>query len=378
MTPMTPPKRPVPVGVRRTLAAVAITAVSIAGWHLGTNNPTPGIGVLGFSAIQTAAADPTGPPGPTAGPGMDGGQMFQPPQMPAQQPDYQGGNQPPLDQSNGVSIYNSGAPQAPQQPGSQQAGQQPQQGWQTPQHGSQPPDYQTATPYTQGPGRENPDYQAPQQQSPQQGQQPQQQQQPNQQQQPQNKQDDTTQQLNENQQNQQQKCDALASAWSIPMALSGSAPQGSSFGGIRVLGRDPGGVSVPGTGGSCNGYCNQGAMNNLPVQPGSANQPVVDRSLFGQPDPNSSVPSGKKDTFMYCVAALTWVLGSTFFVVGKLVKIKAAIEGLGGIAEAANLLIQAGTTAEKAAALTEAGTMTMNLASDILGVKTIQTNCGGG
>ncbi|WP_255486032.1 hypothetical protein [Mycobacteroides sp. LB1] len=89
--------------------------------------------------------------------------------MPAQQPDYQGGNQPPLNQDNGVSIYNSGAPQAPQQGGQQGAQQQP--GNQQPQHGTQIPDYQTATPYTQGPGKANPDYQAPQQNSPQQPQQ---------------------------------------------------------------------------------------------------------------------------------------------------------------------------------------------------------------
>ncbi len=90
-------------------------------------------------------------------------------------PDYQGGNQPPLDQNNGISIYNSGNPQAPQQVPGQQAGQQPQQA-QQPAHGTQIPDYQTATPYTQGPGKANPDYQAPQQgnqaQQPQQGQQP--------------------------------------------------------------------------------------------------------------------------------------------------------------------------------------------------------------
>jgi len=88
--------------------------------------------------------------------------QFQPPQMPNQMPDYQGGNygsnQAPLDQSSGISIYNSAAPQ-PGQAGAQQAAQQgPQQGWDRPAHGTQPPDYQNATPYTQGPGRPNPDY----------------------------------------------------------------------------------------------------------------------------------------------------------------------------------------------------------------------------
>lgn len=98
------------------------------------------------------------------------GSQFQPPSIPNSLPDYRGGiNQPPLDQNNGISIYNSGAQGAPQQ-APQQGGQQPQQG-QQPQHGTQIPDYSTAPGYTQGPGRSNPDYQGPQQNSPQQQQQ---------------------------------------------------------------------------------------------------------------------------------------------------------------------------------------------------------------
>ncbi|MBA0046189.1 hypothetical protein [Mycobacteroides sp. LB1] len=171
MTPMKSPKTRTPVGIRRALAAIAVTAVAIAGWHLNIN-ATTGIGVLGLPA---AIAEPTGPPGPTGGMTDGGGSQFQPPQMPASQPEYQGGNNlPPLDQNSGINIYNSGAPQAGQQAG----GQQPQQGGQQPQHGTQPPGYQTATPYTQGPGQANPEYQAPQQgnqpQQPQQGNQPQQ------------------------------------------------------------------------------------------------------------------------------------------------------------------------------------------------------------
>ncbi len=187
-----------PAGLRRASALVAIIALAVGGAKVVDDNTAPG---SGFSAVATVAADPTGPGGPTGGPGMDGGQQFQPPQMPSSMPDYQGGNnQPPLNQDNGVSIYNTGSPGAQQVPG-QQGGQQPQQA-QQPAHGTQIPDYQTATPYTQGPGQANPDYQAPQQQSPQQGQQPQQQQQ-------QNKQDDTTQQLNDQQQQQrQQQCQA--------------------------------------------------------------------------------------------------------------------------------------------------------------------------
>ncbi|CPS06571.1 Hypothetical protein ERS075554_00082 [Mycobacteroides abscessus] len=161
MTPMKSHKVGVPAGLRRAFAAVAIVAVTMAGWHLNTNSPA-GIGVMG---LPGATADPTGPPGPTGGPGGSGGMngsQFQPPSMPNSMPDYQGGiNQPPLDQNSGISIYNTGAQSAPQQPG-QQASQQIEQA-QQPQHGSQIPDYQTATPYTQGPGKANPDFQAPQQ-----------------------------------------------------------------------------------------------------------------------------------------------------------------------------------------------------------------------
>ncbi|TDZ82016.1 hypothetical protein DE4585_02544 [Mycobacteroides salmoniphilum] len=202
-----------PAGLRRASALVAIIALAVGGAKVVDDNTAPG---SGFSAVATVAADPTGPGGPTGEPGMDGGQQFQPPQMPSSMPDYQGGNnQPPMDQNSGISIYNTGAQGAPQQAG-QQGGQQPQQP-QQPQHGNQVPDYQTATPYTQGPGQANPDYQAPQQgNQPQQGQQPQQQQ-PNQQQ-PQNKQDDSTQQLDQ----KKQQCQAAAiklAATSAPTAI---------------------------------------------------------------------------------------------------------------------------------------------------------------
>nr|WP_234809128.1 hypothetical protein [Mycobacteroides saopaulense] len=157
-------------GLRRISAVLAIAALTVGGAKVASEHTTPG---SGFSTVQTAAADPTGPTGGPGDGGMNGSQ-FQPPSVPNSMPDYQGGiNQPPLDQNNGISIYNTGAQGAPQQSGGQQAGQQPQQG-QQPAHGTQIPDYQTATPYTQGPGKTNPDYQAPQQQSPQQGQQPQQ------------------------------------------------------------------------------------------------------------------------------------------------------------------------------------------------------------
>ncbi len=89
--------------------------------------------------------------------------QFQPPQMPNQMPDYQGGNygsnQAPLDQNSGISIYNTQAPSVSNNGVQGSSGQQgPQQGWDQPAHGTQIPDYQNATPYTQGPGKPNPDF----------------------------------------------------------------------------------------------------------------------------------------------------------------------------------------------------------------------------
>lgn len=161
-----------PARLRRVLAVTAVGALLVGGVKVISDYTTPG---SGFSIIATGAADPTGPTGgPGSGPGGMNGSQFQPPGLPPQMPDYQGGiNQPPLDQNNGISIYNSGNPQAPQQASGQQGAQQPQQGWDQPAHGTQIPDYQTNPGYTQGPGKPNPDYQAPQQgnqiQQPQQG-----------------------------------------------------------------------------------------------------------------------------------------------------------------------------------------------------------------
>lgn len=255
-------QRRVSPNARRTLAAIAIAAFMIGGAKIASDQTMPG---SGFSTVQTAAAEPTGAPGPTGGMTDGGGSQFQAPQMPSSMPDYQGGNQPPMNQDNGISIYQTGAQGAPQQ-GSQSGGQQPQQGWDQPAHGTQPPNYSTAPGYTQGPGQPNPNYQAPQQQSPQQGQQPQQpqQQQPSQAptqtqqpEQPQNKQDDTTQQLNE----RQQKCQFVAEGFdaaleaagaipSLPSLPSGSLPR--QGGPSRSWNKDPVPAPVPG---ECNGVC---------------------------------------------------------------------------------------------------------------------------
>lgn len=235
-------------GLRRTSAFVAIVALAISGAKIASDHTMPG---SGFSTVATVAADPTGPTGGgmTGPPG--GGSQFQPPGLPPQQPDYQGGNQPPLDQNNGISIYNSGAPQAGQQAPGQQAGQQPQQSWDQPAHGSQIPDYQTATPYTQGPGKANPDYQAPQQNSPQQGsqQQPQQGQQqqpsqaPTQTQQPQQGDQNSDQQNND----MQKQCQAAQNQMQlVEMGLQLISGAGSLVGGMIKPGQDPGIVQCEG------------------------------------------------------------------------------------------------------------------------------------
>ncbi|SKR71403.1 hypothetical protein [Mycobacteroides abscessus] len=75
-------------------------------------------------------------------------------------PDCGGGsNGGSYGQNGSISIYNTQAPSVSNNGVQGSSGQQgPQQSWDQPAHGTQIPDYQTATPYTQGPGRPNPDF----------------------------------------------------------------------------------------------------------------------------------------------------------------------------------------------------------------------------
>ncbi|WP_353615239.1 MULTISPECIES: DNA/RNA non-specific endonuclease [unclassified Mycobacterium] len=137
-----------------TAGVIAVLMFSASGLGLGWFTPA--------TVPQAHAACPPdcGGPGGSDGP-PGGGQMFQPPsQGGPQMPDYQGGiNQPPLDQNGSISIYNTQAPSVSNNGVNGANGQQgPQQGWDQPAHGTQVPDYQNATPYTQGPGRPNPDF----------------------------------------------------------------------------------------------------------------------------------------------------------------------------------------------------------------------------
>lgn len=73
-----------------------------------------------------------------------------------------------------------------------------------------------------------------------------------------------------------------------------------------------------------------------------------------------------------CVAAITWVIGSSVFAAAKILKIKKYIAALGGIKSAATLLMGATTAAER---LKVGGNALMNLASEILGIAAVQDNC---
>ncbi|BBX87948.1 hypothetical protein MAUB_58210 [Mycolicibacterium aubagnense] len=112
-------------------------------------------GGVGLSALPGATGQPA-PTGPTGGGGSGGSGgappfPLQPPEMPSGPPNgYNSGSYPAPDQGNGISIYNSGAPQSPGgSQGYQQAPSYPQQQLQ-PANGVQPPDYdaplQTAQP----------------------------------------------------------------------------------------------------------------------------------------------------------------------------------------------------------------------------------------
>ncbi len=144
------------------------------------------IALIWFSAMGFGLASPQDYTGPGAAPlaladcppdcggGSNGSNsygpnasQFQPPQMPAQQPDYQSGlNQPPLDQNSGISIYNQnpgqGGQSGPQQAGQnigQQTGQRAAHGEPLPNYGPWQPD---AQPPAQAPAQQPPVQQAPQ------------------------------------------------------------------------------------------------------------------------------------------------------------------------------------------------------------------------
>ncbi|WP_100459149.1 hypothetical protein [Mycobacteroides abscessus] len=130
-------------------------------------------GLATFSSYlpQTAAVASADPCGDRCGGGSNGQGSygpdtgnFQPPQMPGQQPDYQGGiNQPPMDQNSGISIYNEnpaqGGMQQPQNMGPQMPGQRAAHGEPLPNYGPWQPDAQAPA---QAPVQQAPVQQVPQ------------------------------------------------------------------------------------------------------------------------------------------------------------------------------------------------------------------------
>ncbi|SIL16161.1 ribonuclease [Mycobacteroides abscessus subsp. abscessus] len=108
----------------RTSSAVAILAVVAAAIAASITAPEPTSGsALMVIAIARADCPPDcGPGGGTPSGPLGGGTEFIPPSVPSV-PSYEPGRgQPPMDQNNGISIYNSAAPQ-PSQPA--QPSQQP-------------------------------------------------------------------------------------------------------------------------------------------------------------------------------------------------------------------------------------------------------------
>lgn len=104
--------------LRRSSSAAAIVAIVAAAVGLPATAPERAPGASSVVAIARADCPPDcgGGPGnggtPSGPPG--GGTEFVPPSMPAM-PSYEPGRgQPPLDQNNGISIYNSAAPQPSQ------------------------------------------------------------------------------------------------------------------------------------------------------------------------------------------------------------------------------------------------------------------------
>ncbi|SKF99213.1 Uncharacterised protein [Mycobacteroides abscessus subsp. bolletii] len=108
--------------LRRASSTAAALAVLAAAIGVPVMSPQPASGTSPVLAIARADCPPDcgGNPGggtPSGPPG--GGTEFVPPSMPAMPPYEPGRGQPPLDQNNGISIYNSAAPQPSQaaQPG---------------------------------------------------------------------------------------------------------------------------------------------------------------------------------------------------------------------------------------------------------------------
>lgn len=77
-----------------------------------------------------------------------------------------------------------------------------------------------------------------------------------------------------------------------------------------------------------------------------------------------------------CVGAITWVIGSTVFAAAKIVKIRKYIKVIGGVKQAAIMLMgfyKTGVVPPDAGE--KVGVALMNLASEILGIAAVRDNC---
>lgn len=202
MAPTTPRSRLSVYRYRRALTIVSILAVLLAA-VVTVNGDRHGTTV---TALPGATAQPA-PTGPTGGPGGGpGGPAFplQPPDMPSAPGGYNSGSYPAPDQNNGISIYNSDAPQSAD--ADSQAANFPQS--RQPANGTQPPDYDH--PISPQPSAQQQQGNQPQRQQPQASQQGTPTQQPTQsatprQQPSQSQQSSPTQTSSPNRENQQQK-----------------------------------------------------------------------------------------------------------------------------------------------------------------------------
>ncbi|MHA7666646.1 hypothetical protein [Mycolicibacterium sp. HS_4_1] len=137
MTPMKPPRWGV-YRYRRVLAIFSIATLLLAALITTTRDDHGST----IAALPGATAQPSVPGGGSGGSGGSGGGPpfpLQPPGMPDGPSAYNSGSYPAPDQGNGISIYNSGAPQSSGSQGYEHAPNDPQQ--LQPANGQQPPDY---------------------------------------------------------------------------------------------------------------------------------------------------------------------------------------------------------------------------------------------
>lgn len=77
----------------------------------------------------------------------------------------------------------------------------------------------------------------------------------------------------------------------------------------------------------------------------------------------------------YCVAAISWAVGTTVVGVLKIAKIKKFIDAAGGVRKAANALVAIAKRGRSYTNLRKFGHTLIDLSTDVLGIKEIKENC---